>query len=104
MSFFLPYCPDNNLVLVEAAHDVGLAGVVHHAHAAVQRRRDRRLSDALCQVALPFDVGAAFLGEDVLDGAGAQFNRKHFWLQFRLEKSLEFWLEIPHNKKMFKNG
>ena len=27
-----------------------------------------------------------------------------FWLEFRLEKLLEFWLEIPHTKKMFKNG
>ena len=25
---------------------------------------------------------------------------KKFWL----EKSLEFWLEIPYTKKMFKNG
>ena len=25
-----------------------------------------------------------------------------FWLEFWLEKSLEFWLEIPNNKKMFK--
>ena len=31
--------------------------------------------------------------------AGDQFNRKDW-----LEKSLEFWLEIPHPKKMFKNG
>ena len=27
-----------------------------------------------------------------------------FWLEFRLEKPLEFWLEIPYTKKMFKNG
>ena len=26
------------------------------------------------------------------------------WLEFRLEKPLEFWLEIPYTKKMFKNG
>ena len=26
------------------------------------------------------------------------------WLEFWLEKSLEFWLEVPHNKKMFKIG
>ena len=28
---------------------------------------------------------------------------ENFWLEFRLEKSLEFWLEIPHTLKMFKN-
>ena len=33
---------------------------------------------------------------------GAQFNKKN-WLEFRLEKSLEFWLEIPYSKKMLKN-
>ena len=27
-----------------------------------------------------------------------------FWLEFWLEKSLEFWLVIPRTKKMFKNG
>ena len=27
-----------------------------------------------------------------------------FWLEFWPEKSLEFWLEIPYTKKMFKNG
>ena len=26
-----------------------------------------------------------------------------FWLEFWLEKLLEFWLEIPYTKKMFKN-
>ena len=26
------------------------------------------------------------------------------WLEFRLEKPLEFWLEIPFTKKTFKNG
>ena len=75
MSYFIPYCPDDDLVLVEAAHDVGLAGVVHHAHAAVQRSRDRRLPDALCQVVLPFDF-ATFLGENVLDCAGVAYLRK----------------------------
>ena len=29
---------------------------------------------------------------------------ENFWLEFWLEKSLEFWLEIPHTKKMLKNG
>ena len=33
----------------------------------------------------------------------SQFNRK-LLLEFWLEKSLEFWLEIPHTKKVFKNG
>ena len=27
-----------------------------------------------------------------------------FWLEFRLEKPLEFWLEIPPTKKTVKNG
>ena len=27
-----------------------------------------------------------------------------FRLEFWLEKSLEFWLEIPYTMKMFKNG
>ena len=27
-----------------------------------------------------------------------------FWLEFWLEKSLEFWLEIPYTEKVFKNG
>ena len=26
------------------------------------------------------------------------------WLEFRLEKPLEFWLEIPYSMKLFKNG
>ena len=26
------------------------------------------------------------------------------WLEFWLEKSLHFWLQISHNKKMFKSG
>ena len=26
------------------------------------------------------------------------------WLDFRLEKQLEFWLDIPCTKEMFKNG
>ena len=26
------------------------------------------------------------------------------WLEFWLEKSLEFWLEITHTKKLIKNG
>ena len=30
--------------------------------------------------------------------------QKFFWLEFWFEKSLEFWLEIPHTKKMFRNG
>ena len=30
--------------------------------------------------------------------------QKFFWLEFRLEKPLEFWLEIPYTKKKFKNG
>ena len=34
---------------------------------------------------------------------GAQLIEK-FWLEFRPEKPLEFWLEIPHTKKTFKNG
>ena len=32
---------------------------------------------------------------------GTQFNGK-FWLEFWLEKSLQFWIEIPYTKKMFK--
>ena len=28
-----------------------------------------------------------------------QFNRKQFWLEFRLEKSLKFWLEILYTKE-----
>ena len=27
-----------------------------------------------------------------------------FWFEFWLEKPLEFWLEIPYSKKMFKIG
>ena len=26
------------------------------------------------------------------------------WPEFRLERSLEFWLEIPYTKKLLKNG
>ena len=26
-----------------------------------------------------------------------------FWLEHWLEKSVEFWLEIPHSRKMYKN-
>ena len=26
------------------------------------------------------------------------------WFEFRLEKPLEFWLEIPYTKKTFKDG
>ena len=40
---------------------------------------------------------------DVQRELGAQFNRK-IWLEFRLEKQLEFWLPIPYTKKTFKNG
>ena len=29
---------------------------------------------------------------------------ENFWLQFRVEKPLEFWLEIPYTKKTLKNG
>ena len=36
--------------------------------------------------------------------AGAQFNRHNFGLEFRLEKLLEFLLEIPYNKKKLKIG
>ena len=29
---------------------------------------------------------------------------QHFWLEFWLKKPLEFWLEIPYTKKMFKKS
>ena len=31
-----------------------------------------------------------------LKGRTPKFNEKKFWLEFKLEKALEFWLEIPY--------
>ena len=42
-------------------------------------------------------------GVTVLPDLGPDSIEK-FWLEFLLEKSLEFWLEYPDTKKMFKNG
>ena len=38
------------------------------------------------------------------NGAEEGIQYKKYWLEFRLEKLLEFCLEVPHTKKMFKNG
>ena len=50
------------------------------------------------------------VGEDRLEGvlAGDRVlgpnSIEKCWLEFRLEKPLEFWLEIPYTKKKLKNG
>ena len=64
----------------------------------------------------PFGVRPAAIGDLPVERPGPAGRRKgiearlgpnsmeKFSLEFRLEKSLEFWLEIPYNKKLFKNG
>ena len=64
----------------------------------------------------PFGVRPAAVGDLPVERPGPAGRRKgiearlgpnsteKFWLEFRLEKSLEFWLEIPYTKEMFKNG
>ena len=50
------------------------------------------------------DDPAAGLTPQSYESQGIRFNRIKFSLIFRLEKSLEFWLEITYTKKMFENG
>ena len=53
------------------------------------------------QIAVVAEVQAAL--HVSVQGLGPNSIEK-FWLEFRLEKSLEIWLDIPYIKKMFKNG
>ena len=52
---------------------------------------------------LGFLVIAVAAATAALEGLGPN-SKETFWFEFWLEKSLVFWLEIPHTKKMLKNG
>ena len=51
---------------------------------------------------LPDPVGR--LLQSVVIGLLGPNSIEKCWLEFWLEKPLEFWLQIPCTKKMFKNG
>ena len=42
--------------------------------------------------------------EEEVEAAGLAIQQERFWLEFWLEKSLEFWLEISYTKKIGKTG
>ena len=64
----------------------------------------------------PLGVRPAAVGDLPVERPGPAGRRKgsearlgpnsmeNFWLEFRLEKPLEFWLEITYTKKKLKNG
>ena len=48
-------------------------------------------------------VHSHVVGQGILVRLGTDSIEK-FWIEFWLEKPLEFWLEVACTKKMFKNG
>ena len=64
----------------------------------VDARLDGQVAARLHQDVVPDDEGA--LGRRPRLGPNSI---EIFWLEFWLEKPLEFWLEISYTKKMFKN-
>ena len=79
----IPISQADIFVLQEYVHDFSvtpLRGVPNEGHTPLQQRG----------VPLVVPLGPNSIGK--------------FWLEFRLEKPLALWLEIPYTKTMFKNG
>ena len=46
----------------------------------------------------------AVVAEGIVEATLGPNSKENFWLEFWLEKSLAFWIEIPYSEKMSKNG